>query len=187
MPSAAFGPFIKERKGSLLARWRKKALAVYPADSARFYAEEGDAFANPVGQSVVESSEQLLNLLLDGGTREEVGAALEPMIRIRAVQELSPGLALAFVPALKAALREEMQDLLVDPAILHALIDFDERVDEVLLVAFDLYARCREQVASIRVREASRHVSGLLRRLGGAEWAEREKPAECAPVPPLRE
>jgi hypothetical protein len=162
-------------------------LAVYPADSAHFYVKEGDAFANPVGQSAVETSERLLNLILEEGTREEVGAALEPIIRIRAVQELSPGQALAFMPALKAAFREEMQDLLADPAALHALIDFDARVDEALLVAFDLYMRCREQVATIRVREASRHVSGLLRRLGVAEWAGRGEAPGDTPVPPLRE
>ena len=162
-------------------------LAVYPADSARLYAKGDDPFANPVGQTIIQTSERLLTLLLDGGTHEEVAAALEPVIKIRAVQELSPGQALAFVPALKAALREEMQDFLADRAILHALIDLDARVDEATFVAFDLYMRCREQVATIRVREASRHVSGLLRRLGVADGAGRDEPPACTPVPPLDE
>jgi hypothetical protein len=187
MSSAAFGPLIQERRASLFARWRKKVLAIYPADSARFYASERNPFANPVGQTIVENSERLLDLLLDEGTVDEVRAALDPIIRIRAVQELAPSLALAFVPALKRALREEMQDLLADPVILRGLVDLDARVDDFLFVAFDLYMRCREEVATIRVREASRHVSGLLRRLGIANWAEMEKPPGCAPVPPLRE
>jgi hypothetical protein len=160
-------------------------LAVYPADSARLYAKEGNAFANPVGQTIIETSEQLLSLLLDGGTNEQIGAALEPIIRIRAVQELSPGKAVAFVPALKTALREEMQDLLADPAILLALIDFDVRMDEAMFVAFDIYMRFREHVATIRVREASRHVSGLLRRLGVGALAEGED--SPSPSPPVRE
>ena len=162
-------------------------LATYPANSARFYAEQSNAFANPVGQTLVENSERLLNLLLDGGTVDEVGAALEPIVRIRAVQELSPSQALAFVPALKTAMREEIHDLLADPEIVNGLTALDARVDEVLLVAFDLYTRCREEVATLRVREATRHVSGLLRRLGGAEWLPREKLPEATPVPPLRE
>ncbi len=187
MRNAAFGLFIKERRQNLLARWRKQMLASYPADSARFYAKEHDAFANPVGQTIVENSECLLDLLLDEGTVDEVRSALDPIIRIRAVQELSPSLALAFVPALKTAIREETQDLLADPAILDVLATLDARVDEVLFVAFDLYVRCREEVATIRVREAGRHVSGLLRRFGVAEWLEDKEPPESAPPPPLRE
>ena len=187
MRSPASGLFVKERRENLLARWRKKTLAAYPADSARFYAREGNAFANPVGQTILENGEQLLNLILDEGTDDEVRAALDPIIRIRAVQELSPSAALAFVPALKTAIREEIQDLQADTAISSALGALDARVDGVLLAAFDQYMLCREEVATIRVREAGRHVSGLLRRLGVTEWLGSGEPTESGSSPPRGE
>jgi len=187
MRSTASGLFVKERRENLLARWRKKMLAAYPADSAKFYGRECNGFANPVGQTIIENGEQLLNLVLDEGTDEEVRAALDPIIRIRAVQELSPSAALAFVPALKTAFREEIQELHTDNATSNALAALDARVDEVLLVAFDQYVLCREEVATIRVREAGRHVSGLLRRLGVAEWLGSGEPPESGSSPPRGE
>jgi len=151
---------------------------IYPADSARFYSTERNAFANPVGQTIASQSASLLDLILDGGERSAVAAALEPIIRIRAVQEFAPSVALGFVPLLKNAVREEIPDLLAEPARSTTLAALDARVDEALLVAVDLYVHCREEVAQLRVREATRQVSGLLRRLGWMETTSDEKPAE---------
>ena len=169
---------LSDRRQSLLALWQKKMLEIYPADSARFYSTEKNAFANPVGQTITGQSAALLDLVLGGGKPCEVAAVLEPIIRIRAVQDFSPSVALAFVPMLKAVMREELQDLLTDPSSASELSALDARVDEVLLTAVDIYVHCREEVAAIRVRETSRHVSGLLRRFGVTESTNGEELAE---------
>lgn len=160
---------LADRRQSLLARWQQDMFDIYPADSARFYSTERNAFANPVGRTTAEASATLLDLILDGSAPAAVAAALEPIVRIRAIQECAPSAALGFIPALKAALREEIPDLLSEPARSTTMVALDARVDEALLVAVDLYVRCREEVARIRVREATRQVSGLLRRFGVTE------------------
>jgi hypothetical protein len=51
------------------------------------------------------------------------------------------------------------------PHVQRELAELDGEIDRLALVAFDVYARCREILFNIRVDEVKRHVSGLLRRL----------------------
>jgi len=46
------------------------------------------------------------------------------------------------------------------------------RIDELALLAFDLYTKCREQMHEARVNEAKRRVFALERRAKGQEPAE---------------
>jgi hypothetical protein len=76
--------------------------------------------------------------------------ALEGVVRIRAVQNFSASEAVGFVLLLKPALRAEL------PAGPEIEADLDRRIDQIALAAFDLYARCREQIYEVRLREAGR-------------------------------
>lgn len=76
---------------------------------------------------------------------EKVKAALDAIIRVRAVQDFAPSEAVAFV----FALRE----------IVESTAEVQARIDQVALAAFDTYMKCREQIAEIRVREAAQVVA----------------------------
>ena len=41
-----------------------------------------------------------------------------------------------------------------------------ENVDQIALFAFDIYTRCREKVAELRINEIKRGVSAVMARLG---------------------
>ena len=45
-------------------------------------------------------------------------------------------------------------------------VAFESRIDDVVLLAFDLYMGCREKIFEIRADQAKRQVSGLLQRAG---------------------
>jgi hypothetical protein len=100
-----------------------------------------------------ESLAVLLAQVLGGMEAEAVRAALEDIIRIRAVQELKASQELRFVFQLRPILRQFPTD--VDYEVL------DARIDQLALWAFDEYAGCREKLADLRISESRRGL-GLM-------------------------
>ncbi len=96
----------------------------------------------------------LWRALSKGRTRAKSVAALDEIIKIRAVQEFTPSQALAFVFLLKEAVRAELgseEDRA--PALPAELADLDRQIDQVALGAFDAYMRYRGQVCELRINE----------------------------------
>jgi hypothetical protein len=144
---------LAERKAAILAEWLDQTLASYPQPAGRFLAEEKDRFRNPVGHTLREGLGCLLEELLGGMDPARLHEALERVVRVRAVQDFTPGEALAFLPALKGILRRPPGG---PPPEADALAELEARIDRVLLLAFDAYVRCREQIAEIKLAEIRR-------------------------------
>jgi len=139
----------QEKQVAILDRWRELILSSYPADAAAFFGRQKDRFANPVGEAVRRHSAVLLEgILADTPPHDPaIAEALDGLVRIRAVQDFTPAQAVAFVFQLKQALREAL------PEGGGAPVELELRVDRLALAAFDHYARCREQIYDIKVRE----------------------------------
>lgn len=151
---------LKDRKAEILARWRELALAVYPQDTVRFLKRERDRFQNPVGHATSDALSTLLDGLLEDWPAGRFDAALDGIVRIRAVQDLAPSRALEFVFLLKRAIREQASA--TTPAV---LAELDAAVDRLALYAFDSYMRCRERVYELRAGEMRRRTAKLLERV----------------------
>jgi hypothetical protein len=93
----------------------------------------------------------------------EMVPALDRIIRIRAVQELTPSQALAFILDLKQVVGEVAGEAAADE-----LRAFEQRVDQLVLTAFDVYSECREQISSIRINEIRKRSLDRIERLN--EW-----------------
>jgi len=140
---------------AILEQWITRTIASYPGLAVSFLASEKDPFRNPVGHTLREGLATLLQELLGDDLLGELNAervqpALDAIIRIRAVQDLTPSQAVGFVFLLKPILRELAPEH--DQAQLH------DRIDRVALMAFDKYMQCREQLADIRVSEGRRRM-----------------------------
>jgi hypothetical protein len=144
----------------ILERWIEAFLEAYPEASARFFGAEPDAFSNPVGGTARRSLTSLLDYLIDGVNEEPALEALHAVVRLRAVQEIEPGKALAFLPRIKGISRDEI----TDPAAQQLLEALASRADALLLRAFDSYVANRERIFMLRAREARSQVHSLLRR-----------------------
>jgi hypothetical protein len=104
--------------------------------------------------------------------------SLDRIVRIRAVQDLSPSQAVEFVFLLKRAVREELGEALakqVDLSALHAWID------GLALQAFGLFVECRQRIYELRVREIKRRASTLLERMKEPAHEGPEAPADGRP------
>jgi hypothetical protein len=157
---------LEARRSAILERWRAMVFGSYPTEAARFFRSEKDAFQNPVGHSLLRSTETIYDAVALGRQAGSVREALEAVVRLRAVQELSASQAVGFVFWLKCAVRDELRELGAEGELWPALLALHERVDALASAAFDLYGQSREQVFRIRVGELRRETASLLRQLG---------------------
>ena len=132
----------------VLDRWLQCALECHSEETARFLGAEKDPFRNPVGHTLRENLGVLLEQVLGEMKPEPVEAALQNIIRIRAVQDLTPSRAVQFIFQLRPILREHCAA--VNREIL------DDRIDQLGLWAFEEYSRCRERIADLRISESRR-------------------------------
>jgi RsbRD-like negative regulator of sigma factor len=134
----------------ILEEWIARTIQSYPSAAVPFLSGEEDPFRNPVGQTVRRSLTTLLEQLQGDMDVGRVAPALDAIVRIRAVQNLTASEAVGFVFLLKPILSELAPDL--DRAA------FGSRLDRLALMAFDKYMQCREQLAEIRVSEGWRSI-----------------------------
>jgi hypothetical protein len=155
---------LRDRRSVIVGRWKELTLEVYAEEAARFISSEKDRFNNPVGEAINSGLDTLFDGLLSGRPAEEIEQALDRIVRIRAVQELSPAQSVGFVFLLKRAIREEAGRALAGEEALTELSVLDSRVDSIALAAFGIYMRCREEICNIRVNEIKHLTSKLLER-----------------------
>jgi hypothetical protein len=141
---------LAAKRDAVLERWFQAVLATYPEETARFLQGGADPFANPVGHNLREGLARLYGRFAAAVPDAELSAAIDGIVRIRAVQEFTPSVAVGFVYTLRGILREELAGVVLDPADLAAL---ETGIDRLALVAFDVYMQCREKIFEIRVRE----------------------------------
>ncbi|MEJ2586157.1 MAG: RsbRD N-terminal domain-containing protein [Deltaproteobacteria bacterium] len=150
---------LSEKRSKIIKRWRDAIILSYPKDSQSFLKREKSQFANPVGSLIGKEIENLYDGVIKGGDPDKMSTSLEAIIRIRAVQDFTPSQAVAFVIQLKQIIREEFGA--GSSADLQGL---ENRIDEVLLLAFDIYSKCRQKLNDVRVREVKNQVGRLLER-----------------------
>ena len=106
-----------------------------------------DPFLNPVEYALRENLAHLLDQVQGEMDPSAVKAALQNIVRIRAVQDITEQEALEFVPLLKPIL------------LRHATgypEDFSARIDQMADWAAEEYALCRARIAELRTAEGRR-------------------------------
>lgn len=146
---------LAQKRATILGRWFDLIVETYPAETAKFLKRRQDQFANPVGAAVHEGIEGLLTQLATGLDPERISPFLDRIIRVRAIQDFTPSRAVAFVPLLKGIIREELEGEL-ETLESTELAEFESRIDQLTLLAFDVYMACRERIYEIKVNEIKR-------------------------------
>jgi len=156
---------LPQKRAAILKRWFQLILETYPADTSRFLKQEKDRFINPVGYTISQEIEALYDELLQRMNSDKLAACLDNIIRIRAVQDFSPSQTVAFIFLLKKAIREELTSEIKENRVFEELLEFEARIDKLVLLAFDIYMKCREKVFEIRVSEAKAERERVLKLL----------------------
>ncbi len=155
---------LSERRSVILEKWFDGILETYPTETASFLRKQKNRFTNPVAYQVRQGIEGLFQELLEGIDSEKVSTFLDRIIRVRAVQDFSPSQAVAFIFVLKKVIREELKSEIRENGLTEELLKFESKIDELILLSFDIYMKCREKVYELKVSETKRILYSLLRK-----------------------
>jgi hypothetical protein len=155
---------LGQKKSAILDRWFDLVLETYPADTQRFLKKQKSRFGNPVAHEISQGIEGVFDQLQTSAEAEEMSPFLDRIVRIRAVQELTPAQALSFIFGLKKVVREELAGAVAASPLAEEVVHLEARIDRLALLAFNLYMGCKQQIFELRVDEVKNRVGALLRR-----------------------
>jgi len=156
---------LKKKRADILKSWSQHIRDTYPPETSRFLQSRSDEFANPVGAAINRVTDQLFDLLVEKELPwEDAAIILDDLVRLRAVQEFSPSHAVGFIFLVKRAVRNAVLPKLQSKESWEDLSAFESRVDNLALIAFDLYMRCREKIYELRATEIRNRTSRILER-----------------------
>ena len=185
---------LVRRRDLLFPRFVELTWATDPGGAA-FAKREADPFQNPVGATVTGALREIYDGLAAGLGAADVAAAVERMVRLRAVQGLAPSEAVRFTLLLRQAVLESLaaSEAREDKegkegregregreGEAAALSELEVVERELLLLAVDRYVACREKLFDGRLKSELARVGAILRRVPGMSGpADPADPAEA--------
>jgi len=157
---------LAQRKKDIVRKWFDLVVETYPQDTLKFLKSQKDLFANPVGNTTIRSLRALFDELLSEMNYETVTTFLDPIIRIRAVQDFSPSQATGFVLSLKKIIRENIENEIYENQMINNLLQLESKIDELSLIAFNIYMKCREKIYQLKANEAGKRTFSAFKRAG---------------------
>lgn len=130
---------------SIVDAWFSKAIEIYPRSVHGGMTRISDRFRNPVAFSLRESLAILAKEVAGDMDIDVITAALDQIVRIRAVQECAPAEAVGFAAQLSDVIREQHAEALFP--------NIEQRVCLLVDCALEQYIACRKNIALVRSRE----------------------------------
>ena len=156
---------IQKNKSEIIKNWFAATIQTYAPDTAHFYKNQKDQFGNPVGSITSKGIAFLMDQLL-AFEPDAIKAHLDPIIRIRAIQDFTPSQATGFILLLKKVLRENLANELQNAVTATQLLTFESKIDQLCLLAFDLYMDCKEKIYEISANETRNQTFRAFERAG---------------------
>ena len=157
---------LEKKKSAIIKDWFEAVAATYAPDTAAFFKRQKDPFANPVGNTIFSGLKKLFDELLLQMDHEKIKSCLDPLIRIRAVQDFSPSEATSFILSLKKVIITNLQKELRDIQILNEFLQFESKIDTLSLIAFDIFVECREKIYELKVTTERNKIYSAFARAG---------------------
>jgi len=142
---------LKTKKSTIVKKWFDLVVNSYPPDTASFLKGQKDQFVNPVGHTTKNGLEAVFNEVVSGMDRDTIVSFLDPIIRIRAVQDFTPSQAVGFILDLKNVIREKLKKELKSAPVQAGLVEIDANIDRLCLIGFDIFVTCREAIYQLKV------------------------------------
>ncbi len=161
---------LNNNRSRLLKVWFAQISSTYPSETAKFISVQKDRFANPVGATISKEIEYIFDELLQEDYSLEIYQHLEEILRIRAVQDFVPSQAVGIFKGLKQVVRNELQPEINKLELQEQHRTFEDKIDQLCLMAFDTYMKCREKIWELKAKESQHRTKNLLQRKANVEW-----------------
>ena len=157
--------FLSEQRNTIIKKWVNCVVESYAPETSRLLQKESNQFANPVGHTILHGIQAVYDELLRSMDYEKLTPHLDRIIRIRAIQDFAPAQAISFIFSLKQIVRDELQNRIHEHQIPSSEIAaFESKVDQLALLAFNIYTQCRERLCEVRLNEFKMRTFRLLQR-----------------------
>ncbi len=166
---------IKEKKTVIADRWLEEIYATYQDEAARFLRSKKDQFANPMGHAIRTGTHGICEQVFGDMDVEILCAHLQEIVKMRAIQDMAPSQALSFVFLLRKAMADVLDTKDKNENEVAAIMEYDHRVDQVALFAFDIFTKCRQQIYDMRINELKRSMASVVK-LVNESGSRREMP-----------
>jgi len=159
--------FLNLKSELIIKCWFECIIKTYPNESIDFFKRTDDVFYNPVGSVIYREIRAIYEELLVGRDYKKISFFINKIVRIRAVQDHSPSLAVSFMLELKTIVREvfnkEFTDAIVLSNLWKELVKFELLIDKLALIAFDEYVVCRQKIYELQAQEIKSMYYNILR------------------------
>ncbi len=149
---------LGQKREPFIKKWFQATIDTYPAQTAKVLGKDSNRFDNPVGAITHETITAVFDLIANDFSPESLEQALDPIIRIRAVQAFSAREAVSFVFSLK-----EIGETLLDAGMTG---EFNRLVDQIALASFNRFMKCREEIFLLKATESKRRIHRAFERAG---------------------
>ncbi len=167
---------LVEKKSAIVKKWFDLIIDTYPSDASNFLKKQKNRFSNPVGCIISQGIEDLFDELLHDIYSDKCISKLDDIIRIKAVQDFTPSQAISFIFLLKKVIREKLESEVQENRISEELLTFESKIDDLALLSFDIYMKCREKIYELKANELRNIPFSLLRKANLIYEIQEEKP-----------
>ncbi len=153
----ALQDLLHQCRDEIIREWMARIAAADPDPSSRLLANPQDRFLNPIRHAYEQALPAIYDELVGTMDRARMREALEEVMRVRALQDLSATDATSFMLLLKDVLRDALHHESDIPTAWDTWrATVGQRVDDAMMVAFDVYVSCRDKIQELRAAEARR-------------------------------
>ena len=174
--SQQFSALLEKKRQKIVRAWLQGVVDTYPPKTSEFLTSQKDQFANPIGANLARDLDQIFTELLQEKSTDALQTAVDGIVRVRAVQDFPPSAAVGCFLMLKKIVRQNAGDQIREQDLLRQLALFDEKIDQLMLVAFEKYVKCREKIWELKAKEAQHRTKNLLRKKAGVDWTVSDSP-----------
>ena len=155
----ALRDFLEDKKEIILERWLDRVLEDYPPETQTFFRENKNPYSNPIGFTLRKGMEGILDQILRPLSVEEARAILEPVMKVRAVENLPSSGRGDFILPLREVVPEIVREEKREDLLGRDLPDLNSRINRLALLGMNLYSECREKVNQLRIKESEKRAA----------------------------
>jgi len=157
---------LEKNKLAILQKWLAAICDTYPAGTAGFISGSDDMFANPAGHTIAANAENILDGLIGGEDAASLSASIEPIMRIRAVQDFTRDQAVSFISSLKTVISGQLEPGIRRHGLRQEWEGLQARIDDLALLACGIHAEMKEKIRHIRITEIKKRETFLVKLTG---------------------
>ena len=161
--SSPFDLLIEKNKDKIHELWLTRRLSIFSEQKQSLIITQMDQFQNPIRHEIAEGLTGILANFKNKG--EHFSSALDQITRVLAIQDFPPSRAVAMFYELKEIVRE----IAKKRGVRFGAKDWGEfncRVEQMTLDAFDSYIGHREKIYQLKVDESKNRAFMLLKKAG---------------------